>query len=138
MWGSVQKERACRRGFVTLDVIWIMILLGLAIVLSIHGIGLVEKRENAGRLERELLVVTKAVEQLAEEKGLEPGVEVSFAEYSPFLEKGVAKRLRDGGVDPVGGHYGTQAVGRPAQPDPSSVKALGKFWEQSQPLPPDN
>ena len=96
MWGSVQKARACRRGFVTLDVIWIMILLGLAIVLSIHGIGLVEKRENAGRLERELLVVTKAVEQLAEEFAARRrrGDEVSIEQYAAEHPE-LAERIRE-------------------------------------------
>ena len=110
-----------------MDVIWIMILLGLAIILSVHGIGLVDKRDNAERLQRELLVVAEAVERLAEEMELAPGVEVSFEEYAPFLDRWAPKRLRDGGWDPVGGRYGNQAVGRPARPDPASVKALGKY-----------
>ena len=117
------------RGFVALDIFWILVLLGLVVVLSARGIVLVEKRDNAGRLQRELAQITKAVERLAMEEGLQPGEKVPFSRYSPFVEKRAAKRLREEGKDPLGGNYGDQVVGQEAVPDPASVKALGKFWK---------
>ena len=52
---------------VALDIFWILVLFGLVVVLSVRGIGLVEKRDDAGRLQRELVQITEAVETAAEE-----------------------------------------------------------------------
>ena len=129
MAGPVQKSSCRRGGFVTLDLIWIIALFAFAIVLSVRGIDLVDKRANAGRLERELRVVGAAVEKLAEEGGIEPGTEVGFDDYAPFLDKGAPKRLREKGEDPLGGNYGSQVVGAEPVPDAATVKTLGKFWK---------
>jgi hypothetical protein len=118
-----------RRGFVTLDLMWIVVLLALAVVLSIKGVGLADERENADRLKRELVAITMAVEKLAEEEGLEPGARVPFSLYSRFVEKGAPKRLREEGEDPLGGSYGDQVVGEPAVPDAGTVEKLGEAWE---------
>lgn len=126
----MERSQKSQRGIVTLDVIWIVVLLVLAVALSLRGIGLVDKRENAGRLKRELVAVGEAVEKLAAEQGLEAGAEVAFADYAGYLDKErTPKRLREDGKDPLGGNYGTQVVGQPAVPDQSSVEALGKFWD---------
>jgi len=110
-------------------VLWIVILLGLVVVLSMKGMVLVEKREQADRLGRELDAITEAVAELAAEKSLEPGTEVEFVDYAPYFNPKAAKRMRVEGEDPVGGRYGTQVVGEEAVADPKSIEALGEFWK---------
>ena len=118
-----------RRGFVTLDGLWILALLGLVVALSMHGIGLVEKRDIADRLKRELTMVAEAVEKLAVEKKLKVGDEVVFADYAPHLDRGAPKRLREEGKDQLGGEFGVQRVGEVPVADPDTVEALGEFLE---------
>ncbi|MFT5107456.1 MAG: hypothetical protein ACI8XO_003959 [Verrucomicrobiales bacterium] len=116
-------------GFVTLDVLWILILLGLVIVLSMRGIGLVEKRDVAERLERELEVIAEAVEEAAAVGDLMPGEEVEFSQYAAYLDKKAPKRLREDGRDQLGGKFGVQVVGELPVPDAATVRQLGAFWE---------
>ena len=126
---TASKSHARSGGFVALDIIWIVLLIGVVVLLSVRGMGLVEKREKADRLERELVVIEEAVKQLAEKDDLAPGTEVRFAQYAPFLDKRAPKRLREKGEDPLGGSYGQQRVGQPARPSPETIKTLGTFWE---------
>lgn len=118
-----------RRGFVTLDVLWIILLLGACAFLSVRGIELVDRRDKADRLKRELVAIGDAVGQAAAEGGLGAGESVSFEQYSSFLEPRAAKRLRVEGRDPFGGSYGDQIVGEEPVPDPQSIEAMGELWK---------
>ena len=118
-----------RRGFVALDVLWIILLLCLAIFLSVRGIELVDRRDKVDRLKRELALIDEAVERVAAEESLEPGEKVPFERYSRFLEERVSKRVRLDGKDPFGGRYGEQVVGEDAIPDPATVTRMGELWK---------
>lgn len=118
-----------RRGFVALDVLWIILLLCLAIFLSVRGIELVDRRDKADRLKRELALIDEAVERVAVEESLEPGDTVPFEQYSRFFEERVSKRVRLDGKDPFGGRYGEQVVGEGAIPDPATIARMGKLWK---------
>jgi hypothetical protein len=124
----VMRSRS-RRGFVTLDVLWIILLLCLAAYLSVRGIGLVDQRDKAERLQRELIMIGEAVEDAAAADGLEPGAAVPFARYSQFLEERVAKRVRLEGIDPFGGLYGEQIVGEEAVPAATTITSMGELWK---------
>lgn len=115
-------------GFVSLDLFWILVLLAAAAFLAVRGIDLVEKRDQAGRLGRELKAIEEAVEKVAAENELLPGDVVAFEDYAPFLKKGLPKRVREEGKDQLGGSFGDQRVGELAVPDPATVEGLGKFW----------
>ena len=122
------KRVADRRAFVTLDLLWIVLLIGFAVLLSIRGIGLVDKRDKADRLQRELEAIELAVAELAEAEGLEPGTQVEFADYAPYLTGKLPKRLREEGKDQLGGSFGTQAVGEKAKADPDTAEKLTIDW----------
>ncbi|MGI9239257.1 MAG: hypothetical protein ACR2RV_00560 [Verrucomicrobiales bacterium] len=118
-----------RRGFVTLDVLWIILLLAACAFLSVRGIELVDRRDKADRLKRELVAIGDAVSEAAAAEGLVAGERVSFEQYSSFLEPRAAKRLRVEGLDPFGGSYGEQIVGEEPEPDPQSIEAMGGLWK---------
>ena len=118
-----------QRGFVALDLLWILILLGLVVVLSMRGIGLVEKRDMAGRLGRELEMIAAAIEEAAEDNDLKSGAVIEFAEYGQYLVKTAPRRLREEGLDQLGGSFGSQEVGRFPLPNKATVEALGEFWK---------
>ena len=122
------KRVAQRRGFVTLDLIWIVLLLGFALLLSIRGIGLVEKRDQSERLGRELAAIELAVTELAKAEQLEDGAVVRFEEYAPYLMKTLPKRLREQGEDQLGGKFGPQTVGEKAVANPETAEKLEIDW----------
>ena len=122
-------DTSSKRGFVTLDVLWIILLLIACAYLSVRGIELVDRRDKADRLKRELVAIAVAVEAVAAEEGLGSGASVSFEKYSEFLEERAAKRLRLEGKDPFGGSYGDQVVGEAPVPDPASIEAMGELWK---------
>ena len=94
-----------------------------------RGIGLVDKRDKADRLQRELEAIELAVAELAEERELESGTEVAFEDYGPYLRKaGLPKRLREEGKDQLGASFGPQRVGEPAVADPGTVEKLKIDW----------
>lgn len=119
---------APRRGFVTLDVLWIILLLCLAVYLSVRGIELVDRRDRAERLKRELVMIGEAVLDAAAADGLAPGAAVPFERYSQFLEERASKRVRLEGRDPFGGQYGEQIVGEEAVPAAATISAMGDLW----------
>ncbi len=122
------KRVAKRRAFVTLDLLWIIVLLSFAVLLSIRGIGLVEKRDQSERLGRELAAIGHAVAELAKAEELEDGTEVQFEEYAPYLKKTLPKRLREEGEDQLGGKFGAQTVGEKAVADPDTAEKLTIDW----------
>ena len=122
-----QRVRTGRWGFVSLDIFWIVLLLAGVIFLAVRGIDLVDKRDKADRLQRELVAIEAAVKVVAEERELADGEIVKFEDWAPHLGKNLPKRLREDGLDQMGRRFGSQRVGELAVPDAKTAEDLEKF-----------
>ncbi len=118
-----------KRGFVTLDVLWIILLLIACAYLSVRGIELVDRRDKADRLKRELVAIGAAVEARRQRRGWNPGPACRSKGIPGFSRSVRRSASGSRGKTPSAGAMGTRWLARRRCPRPVSIEAMGELWK---------